>query len=33
MESFASENKISDLGSLVGALDADIKYSVLESWL
>jgi dihydroorotate dehydrogenase (NAD+) catalytic subunit len=33
LESYARENKISDIGELVGALDADIKYSVLQSWM
>jgi dihydroorotate dehydrogenase (NAD+) catalytic subunit len=33
LEKFAVENGISDLGLLVGALNADLKYSVLESWL
>ena len=33
LENYARENKISDIGSLVGALDADVKFSVLQSWL
>ena len=33
LENYTRENKISDIGSLVGALDADIKFSVLQSWL
>ncbi len=30
---YARENDISDIASLVGALDADVKFSVLQSWL
>jgi dihydroorotate dehydrogenase (NAD+) catalytic subunit len=33
LENYARENKISDIGMLVGALDADVKFSVLQSWL
>jgi dihydroorotate dehydrogenase (NAD+) catalytic subunit len=33
LENYARENKISDIGALVGALDADVKFSVLQSWL
>jgi dihydroorotate dehydrogenase (NAD+) catalytic subunit len=33
LEKYARENKISDIGTLVGALDADVKFSVLQSWL
>jgi dihydroorotate dehydrogenase (NAD+) catalytic subunit len=33
LENYARENKISDLKALVGALDADVKFSVLQSWL
>jgi hypothetical protein len=33
LENYARENKISDLSALVGALDADVKFSVLQSWL
>jgi dihydroorotate dehydrogenase (NAD+) catalytic subunit len=33
LEDYAIQSKISDLGDLVGALDADVKYSVLQSWL
>jgi len=33
MENYARENNISDIGTLVGALDADVKFSVLQSWL
>jgi dihydroorotate dehydrogenase (NAD+) catalytic subunit len=33
LEQYAREHKISDVGALVGALDADVKYSVLQSWL
>ena len=32
-ENYARENKISDIGTLVGALDADVKFSVIQSWL
>jgi dihydroorotate dehydrogenase (NAD+) catalytic subunit len=30
---YAREHGISDMGALVGALDADLKFSVLQSWL
>jgi dihydroorotate dehydrogenase (NAD+) catalytic subunit len=30
---YAREHGISDIGTLVGALDADLKFSVLQSWL
>jgi len=30
---YASEHGISDMGTLVAALDADLKFSVLQSWL
>jgi len=30
---YAREHGISDIGMLVGALDADLKFSVLQSWL
>jgi dihydroorotate dehydrogenase (NAD+) catalytic subunit len=30
---YAHEHGISDMGALVGALDADLKFSVLQSWL
>jgi dihydroorotate dehydrogenase (NAD+) catalytic subunit len=30
---YAREHGISDIGTLVGALDADVKFSVLQSWL
>jgi dihydroorotate dehydrogenase (NAD+) catalytic subunit len=33
LEQYARENNISDIGTLVGALDADVTYSVLQSWL
>ena len=33
LENYARENKISDISTLVGALDADVKFSVLQSWL
>jgi dihydroorotate dehydrogenase (NAD+) catalytic subunit len=33
IENYARENKISDINMLVGALDADVKFSVLQSWL
>jgi dihydroorotate dehydrogenase (NAD+) catalytic subunit len=33
LEKYARENKISDIGTLVGALNADVKFSVLQSWL
>jgi dihydroorotate dehydrogenase (NAD+) catalytic subunit len=33
MELYARENNITDIGTLVGALDADVKFSVLQSWL
>jgi dihydroorotate dehydrogenase (NAD+) catalytic subunit len=33
VEKYARENKISDISTLVGVLDADVKYSVLQSWL
>ena len=33
LEKYARENKIPDIGTLVGALDADVKFSVLQSWL
>ncbi|RPI01255.1 MAG: dihydroorotate dehydrogenase [Ignavibacteriae bacterium] len=33
LEQYARENKISDIGTLVGALDADVTFSVLQSWL
>ena len=33
LEKYALEHEISDIGTLVGALDADVKFSVLQSWL
>jgi dihydroorotate dehydrogenase (NAD+) catalytic subunit len=33
LEKYARENKIPDINTLVGALDADVKFSVLQSWL
>jgi dihydroorotate dehydrogenase (NAD+) catalytic subunit len=33
LENYARENNISDISTLVGALDADIKFSVIQSWL
>jgi dihydroorotate dehydrogenase (NAD+) catalytic subunit len=33
LEIYAREQGISDIGTLVGALDADVKFSVLQSWL
>jgi dihydroorotate dehydrogenase (NAD+) catalytic subunit len=30
---YAGEHGISDIGALVGAMDADLKFSVLKSWL
>jgi dihydroorotate dehydrogenase (NAD+) catalytic subunit len=33
MSIYAHEQGISDVGTLVGALDADLKFSVLQSWL
>jgi dihydroorotate dehydrogenase (NAD+) catalytic subunit len=33
LEVYAREYDVSDIGSLVGALDAELKYSVLQSWL
>lgn len=33
LKRYAVENGISDIGELVGALNADVKYSVLQSWL
>lgn len=33
LENYARENKISDIGTLVGALDANVEHSVLQSWL
>jgi dihydroorotate dehydrogenase (NAD+) catalytic subunit len=33
LEVYAVEHGISDIGSLVGALDAELKFSVLQSWL
>ena len=33
IEQYAREHKISDIGTLVGALDANVKFSVLQSWL
>lgn len=33
LENYARENKISDISTLVGALDADVKFSILQSWL
>jgi len=33
IENYALQNKISDVSTLVGALDADVKFSVLQSWL
>jgi dihydroorotate dehydrogenase (NAD+) catalytic subunit len=33
LETYARENGISDLGMLVGTLNADLKFSVLQSWL
>jgi len=33
LEKYASENRISDISAIVGALDADVKFSVLQSWL
>jgi dihydroorotate dehydrogenase (NAD+) catalytic subunit len=33
LENYAHENGISDIGELVGALDANVNFSVLQSWL
>jgi dihydroorotate dehydrogenase (NAD+) catalytic subunit len=33
LEIYANEHGISDMNTLVGALDADVKFSVLQSWL
>jgi dihydroorotate dehydrogenase (NAD+) catalytic subunit len=33
LETYASKRTLADIGMLVGALDADVKYSVLQSWL
>jgi dihydroorotate dehydrogenase (NAD+) catalytic subunit len=33
LEEYARKNEISDIGILVGALDADVTFSVLQSWL
>jgi dihydroorotate dehydrogenase (NAD+) catalytic subunit len=33
IERFAEKEKLNDVGKLVGALDANIKHSVLQSWL
>jgi dihydroorotate dehydrogenase (NAD+) catalytic subunit len=33
LEDYARKHQISDISALVGALDADIKFSVLQSWL
>jgi dihydroorotate dehydrogenase (NAD+) catalytic subunit len=33
IERFAEKEKLDDVGKLVGALDANIKHSVLQSWL
>lgn len=33
MEQYGLDNGISDLSTLVGALNADVKYSVLQSWI
>ena len=33
LEQYARDHNISDIGTLVGALDADVQYSVLQSWL
>jgi dihydroorotate dehydrogenase (NAD+) catalytic subunit len=33
MEVYAREHDVTDLGTLVGALDAELKFSVLQSWL
>jgi dihydroorotate dehydrogenase (NAD+) catalytic subunit len=33
LEIYAREHGILDMGTLVGALDADLKFSVLQSWL
>jgi dihydroorotate dehydrogenase (NAD+) catalytic subunit len=33
LDKYARENKISDISTLIGALDADVKFSVLQSWL
>jgi dihydroorotate dehydrogenase (NAD+) catalytic subunit len=33
LENYAHENGISDIGKLVGALDANVNFSVLQSWL
>jgi dihydroorotate dehydrogenase (NAD+) catalytic subunit len=33
IETYALEHGISDISTLVGALDADVKFSVLQSWL
>jgi len=33
LENYARENNISDISTFVGALKADVKYSVLQSWL
>ena len=33
IEEFAGNSKLDDVGKLVGALDANVKFSVLQSWL
>ena len=33
LEQYARAHNISDIGCLVGALDADVRFSVLQSWL
>ncbi len=33
LEKYARENNISDISTFVGALEADVKFSVLQSWL
>jgi dihydroorotate dehydrogenase (NAD+) catalytic subunit len=33
ISAYAKENRINDIGNIVGSLDADINFSVLQSWL
>ena len=33
VESFAQQKGLSDVGELVGAMDANVEFSVLQSWL
>jgi dihydroorotate dehydrogenase (NAD+) catalytic subunit len=33
LENYAREHNITDIGTLVGALEADVQFSILQSWL